>query len=410
MAGFEKRDRVAGRSPCGLSVRCRTGYLVPLGSATALRTPSALARLPAAHGNRTLNPLTHKSRSHSPREVWHLCRVPLRAFVAIRNITAFLAGATLASMSLSNFVPFPKVGTLWRKNQHLQEKGQDYTLIYVGSSRVYHEFVAEQFDSVLESKGIKMKSLNFGQDGMWPPESFYVARQVLKERPPGLRWVLFDLMNIKGLLEGNETTLRSLYWHDLRHTRIALEHIFTQDIKGQKTWGEKIRLCWQHFTLWTQNATNAGAGSQHLRIWLKMEREKKPEPLKHHGWEPGGNEGLKGADLEQYQKELARLQGGVPPTSIPPVLRKELEALMEEIRQAGAEPVFVVASSIRGEERFSDWPPPGVKVIRFDDPAKYPQLYEPARRYDAHHLTPSGAMEFSRLLAEEFAKLVEAKK
>lgn len=313
-------------------------------------------------------------------------------------------------MSISAFVPFPKVGTLWKKNQHLQEHRDDYNLVYVGSSRVYHEFIPEQFDAHLAKKGAKVKSLNFGQDGMWPPESFYMVRQVLKERPPNLKWVFIDLMHFKGLLQGHETTLRALYWHDLHHTRAAIEHTLTEDIKGQTTWGEKARVCWQHFTLWTQNATNAGAGSQYFRINMKMEREKKAEPLKDGGWEPGGNEGLKGREREVFEAEIARLRAGVPPEPISPVLRKELDALIKEVRAIGAEPVFVVAATIRGEERFSDWPPPGVKVLRLDDPDKYPQLYDPDRRYDSSHLTPAGAVEYTRILAEQFAELVSAKK
>jgi hypothetical protein len=336
--------------------------------------------------------------------------VPVRPLAIICNFAAFLAGLVLAAGALSKTVPFPKVGALWRKYQHYQEQGKDYSLLYLGSSRVYHEFVPEQFDAALAARGHKIKSLNFGQDGMWPPESLYMMRLLLKEQQPNLRWVFFELMNFRPLLEGNEASMRSVYWHDWRHTSLAMRHILTVPMDGQRTWAEKAGLLWQHFGMWLQQATHAGTGSQYLRFALKLERAKRTEPLKHAGWEAGFNGPLRGEHLTLFEREMARLRAGVAPRPIPPLLRDALDDIAAEIRAAGAEPIFVVTSTIHGAERFTDWPPPGQKVFAFDDPQKFPKLYDPARRYDPHHLDPIGAAEFTRLLAERFAQSLEEKK
>lgn len=335
--------------------------------------------------------------------------MPLRPFALLRNVAAFFAGLALASAGLSAFVPFPKVGALWRKYEHFQQHADDYSLIYIGSSRVFHEFIPEQFDAALAARGQKVRSLNFGQDGMWPPESLYMLRQLLKHRPPNLRYVFFDLMGIKPGIDGNESTLRSVYWHDWRHTSIALRHIASVSMEGQRTLEEKAGLFTKHLGLWLQHATSIGNGSERLRLALKLDREKKLTPVRFGGWEPGGNGPLTGEQLALFEREVARLRAGAEPKPIQPLLRSALEDIAAEVRAAGAEPIFIVASGIYGAERFTDWPPAGVKVLAFDDPAKYPQLYDPAHRYDAHHLDPAGAKEFTRLLAERFAALLAAK-
>jgi hypothetical protein len=181
-------------------------------------------------------------------------------------------------------------------------------------------------------------------------------------------------------------------------------------MEGQRTWEEKAERCWQHFRMWAQNSANSGVGSDYFRLLMRLEREKNPEPLKNDGWQAGEPGPLIGEKLASFNREMERLRGGVAPRPIPPLLREALDDIAKEIRAAGAEPIFVVAAGNFGAERFTDWPPPGQKVFAFDDPAKFPKLYDPARRYDPYHLDPEGAMEYTRLLAERFAASLEEKK
>jgi hypothetical protein len=47
----------------------------------------------------------------------------------------------------------------------------------------------------------------------------------------------------------------------------------------------------------------------------------------------------------------------------------------------------------------------GVPVLRYDLPDAYPELYDPALRFDSGHLSAEGARHFSRLLARDVAGL-----
>ena len=51
--------------------------------------------------------------------------------------------------------------------------------------------------------------------------------------------------------------------------------------------------------------------------------------------------------------------------------------------------------------------PPGV-IMAFNNPRAYPNLYRSSARRDREHLTKSGAEEFTRIMAVNFAQLIQA--
>ena len=83
-----------------------------------------------------------------------------------------------------------------------------------------------------------------------------------------------------------------------------------------------------------------------------------------------------------------------------------MTVLIAEVRAAGAQPIFVLSPTVLGREFFAP-PPTGAQFIAFNDPQKYPQLYDPEVRYDTWHFNPRGAALFTDLLAERFALLLK---
>ena len=78
---------------------------------------------------------------------------------------------------------------------------------------------------------------------------------------------------------------------------------------------------------------------------------------------------------------------------------------MDDVREAGAEPIFMLPPTVRVEEHLAAGLPPGMTVWEFDDPAQYPRLYLPELHYDPGHLNEAGAHEFTELLAQRLAEL-----
>lgn len=75
--------------------------------------------------------------------------------------------------------------------------------------------------------------------------------------------------------------------------------------------------------------------------------------------------------------------------------------LREMARARGAEAVFIQAPVWRGQPPALEQPVPHDPLLFFDfnDPARYPELYEPANRGRNHHLSWAGGQVYSRLLA-----------
>ena len=92
-----------------------------------------------------------------------------------------------------------------------------------------------------------------------------------------------------------------------------------------------------------------------------------------------------------------------------PVFRAALSDLIEEIRSVGAEPVFVIAPTLSHAENFTEIPG-GVTVFALNDPARFPELFNPDKRNDSGHLNEKGAVDFTRILAEKFRVWREARR
>lgn len=321
---------------------------------------------------------------------------------ALRNSVFFLAACAAGCALLGRLAPFPEVPGIFPKWRHFSQHRDSIDVLFLGSSRFYHQIIPAQFDAAVGS----VRSFNFGYDGMWPPESFYLLRQLLALQPARLKWVVIDLMDINTQLdERNNSTLRMAYWHDLAHTRIAFQDILASKFKPD----QKFDLLLQHARLCFGQMLNLGRGADLLTGRLE---EKKPRKKPYSwegsaGFEAGPELGMEGKAREGFVTTVERLKKGIAPMPVSAVFRDALRDLIADVRRAGAEPIFVIAPTINGRENFTEIPSDAT-VFAFNDPAKYPELFNPDKHYDAWHLNEKGAVDFTALLAEKFRARIKA--
>ena len=294
----------------------------------------------------------------------------------------------------------PRSGEVVKKWRHLAEKDGRYSLVFVGSSRVAHHFIPEQFDATLKSAGIECRSFNFGVGGMFPPESFYTLRNWLAAAKNKPRWVVIDLMEFRPIAPGNEESERAIAWHDWRHTALSLRMAATR--KGDSPWGTPG----YHARLFATRTVALGRWQDSVQRLGKF-GDWKTEKLADTGFEPMTDRRLSAPEAADFQASVARLNALNKRAELPAPYRDELLSLVEFVRSHGAEPVFVVAPIAQGDVRFRDWPPAGVRQFSYDDPARYPQLFREEDRYDSSHLLESGAKKFTAIFAEEFGAWVK---
>ena len=92
---------------------------------------------------------------------------------------------------------------------------------------------------------------------------------------------------------------------------------------------------------------------------------------------------------------------------ISPLLGAELHEVVAEVREAGAQVVFVITPTVLARENLADLAAASVDapVIAFTDPRRHPALFRTENHCDEEHLNATGAAEFSHALAEEWVEL-----
>jgi len=171
---------------------------------------------------------------------------------ALLHCLVFLVACAAGCALVGKLAPFPEVPGFIRSTAISGSTGIRSTC----SSSVeplLSSVIPAQFDATVG----QVRSFNFGYDGMWPPESYFLLRQLLALRPAHLRWVVIDLMDINTQLDDrNNSTLRMAYWHDLRHTALAFREI----VSSRFHWDQKLNLLWQHGRLCVGRVLNLGRG------------------------------------------------------------------------------------------------------------------------------------------------------
>jgi hypothetical protein len=330
----------------------------------------------------------------------------LSAALIVRTCGAFIAAFALACGVLFSLRPFPDVPGIGQKYHYFKHHKDRYDVLFVGSSRFYHQIIPKQFDARVKELGKEdIRSFNFGYDGMWPPESYFVVRQILALKPRSLRWVVIDLMDVNANLDvRNNSTERMAYWHDPEHTLLAWRHLYYESAHQKD---ERVRLILAHARHLVGQLANIGAGARAIQDLLSPTRPwKQPkEWAGTEGFDPGPDTPMVGKELAGYHETVARLRQDLPPREVGPELRAGMADLIRDIRLAGAEPIFVIAPTLNSRENFTNLPE-GAALFAFNNPNDFPALFDPAMHYDGWHLNERGARTFTDLLAERFSKQV----
>ncbi len=329
---------------------------------------------------------------------------PVRFLRGLANAALFLLTCAAVCGLLGWLAPFPPVPGIFPKWQWFSRNRDQFEVLFVGSSRFFHQVIPQQFDQeVADAGGAKVQSFNFSYDGMWPPESLYLLRQILTLRPARLKWVFIELQDIDVTLDpNNRASLRTAYWHDARHTRIVCDDILASRLPES----EKRELLLGHLQLFVRHATNMGRGAD-----LLAKRLAPPLPRKKpYAWEPqagydaGLQQTLPDDMLPRFTTDTERMKILGPPVPVRPVFREALRGIIAAVRRAGAEPIFVITPTINPVENYGGIPD-GAPIWAYNNPTEFPALYDPAHHYDLWHLNHQGAIRFTEILAARFAAL-----
>jgi hypothetical protein len=302
------------------------------------------------------------------------------------------------------------------KLSRLLAKPGEFDTVFIGSSRVYHQFIPEQFDAAMRTAGQPTSSFNYGVDGMLPPESFFAVDDLL-QRQPRLRWVFIELAAVEPASPKHYAeTVRAWWWHDWTHTELVVRaNLRDPRYAGWEGW----KMVQTHARLMGNYYLDLGRAAELLEAAARARRpDKAPASALHEkpyarewigaaGFVPPPDIALSGDAAQKYEEGLAGFRTVSATGALAPEMRARVQTLAAAVRATGATPVFVVTPSLNGQERIVDLRTQGIDadLWAFNDATLFPALYAASARADYAHLNEIGAREFTRLLAERFAAL-----
>ncbi len=329
-------------------------------------------------------------------------------------IALFGASLIVTCLVIHHWLPIPEVPEVKPKLAWLKLHADDYDTLFVGTSHIYRQIDPATFDHATAEFGRSTHSFNAGVDGMQPPEDAYLLDQILNYHPKQLRWVFIEAGQVRVPIDpAKRGTERAVYWHDWERLSLIFKESVAvkkaKHLRGTlKALVTPLGLFCDHLGMFVTNMSNLGRGSA-LVEWITQD-EKPPVSWIALGPNHDGYLGIEGnamndKDLADYRREMAARKG--QPIRTEPGSKTDREALLRMVRKIeaiGAVPIIIVPPII---------PPPlfrpalegrAIDLLDFSEIERYPDLYSEPSRMNASHLNATGAVAFSKALAERFAK------
>jgi hypothetical protein len=332
-----------------------------------------------------------------------------------------LAAWIAAALALESALPWTGSDLLGQKMAFFLDDADDYDAVFIGSSRIYRQLEPDTFDATFAAAGQPMRSFNLGVPDMRMLEVLFLTRWLLERRPEQLALLVVDAESDPLFIrEENLGTARIVRWHDRRNFAAIVGEVR----RTAPTRAAAIDRAARHLEPFVLHVTRLGHGLDRIRMLIAPPP---PEaPPEQRGFFAGDEEmettpseaqrtelelfsGRLHGDLGRYYRDVERLARSRRSGSLTDPFELELFAELERLAvRAGVEVVFLIDPRPEETPNLVWAADQGVvrTLLRFDDPRRYPELYDPALRFDRHHVSKAGARLYT---AEVARRIVEAR-
>jgi len=351
-----------------------------------------------------------EATSQSPGGPRHLRRLGLLGLALV----SFLATATL----VRQITTWPQ-SQISMKLDYFEQAGDRYDLFFIGNSKVYRGVVPEVFDRRMAERGVSVTSFNLAAQDMRAFETEYALRRAIESAGPRLKKIVVLVENFDATFPREILFTRRLVdWHTLPLTLDAV-HVALRS--GWRQSGPRKNAA-RHATLGLQRLTSYGMGPDAVADRL---RESKTEQERYFDYVDRGAGHIpleRDVEPRQWRRDdfLSRLgkyhrllerngsrygKGHPPRFKNRDLTRRQAERLAE----AGFEVIYVTVPGTAESAGYGRLVRQGVlpNLLQFDDPRHYSDYFTVESRYDTWHLTEERARQFSVLLADAVADLLE---
>jgi hypothetical protein len=337
-------------------------------------------------------------------------------------------GAFLATLAWTGHVLPPHLHIATFKRLHYEAHADDYSAVFIGSSRVYREAVPAAFEKAMAAHGSSQRLFNFGAPGMELPESVFLLERILEAAPSRLQWVFVELHDASMLVDDrNFLADREVSWHDTPSTLRAAHGVLDSDLGSS----EKLTQLLGHGRQFVYRRAGVGRARGMipglLDTGLTLENYESADYLQRQGWLPlevetGAHYALRRqllqrnprlfrqnlAALEQ-QRALHERQPDHPDVPVYDAYERACVDRMLQLMQGhAARLVFVVMPQMRDETQFKQAHADGAipDLIVLNDPARFPELYGIEQWFDPSHLGRAASRRCMQLFVDELDRVV----
>jgi hypothetical protein len=310
----------------------------------------------------------------------------------------------------------PKVGDreVLKKMDYLRQKGDEFDVLFVGTSRVHHQVIPALFDRLMTEGGVPVHSFNLGVDGMRTPEDNYLLETALASRTRPLRWIILECKDINFREQDvDQQTARAVSWHDSTRLNILAQRLWWGNLESQRTFQKRLRgmrddveVFSSHFALWLQNETGIGCLAEKTADWLKQSSSSftpvAPLESRFDGYDSAGKATPNPAERITYVRKFALLQRRKAESDYKDRASQLLLRRQQELAaRHGAKLILLIPPTLVSSKFIPDpslLPVP--EVFDCDRPDLFPELFALENRRDETHLNESGAEILTALLAK----------
>ena len=309
----------------------------------------------------------------------------------------------------------------WRSrtlSEHFLRDKDQFDVLFVGSSRFLRGIDPAAFDEMSAKAGFPTRSFNYAINGMRMQEIMARVDWILEQEPARLRHLLVELSSLDPLYrEENRGGRRMVEWHTPRATRDSLRVV----LGSERDLERKLEDASGHLNEFGLRLSNLGLSTLVLENWKHAEGARQRAQVFNGYATP--------AEVNARANVVEAAKGKPQPKPKPPKkalvqkasdltddLPDEQAAVLREfiarVQSAGVGITFVTTPAPRYErtrgfraDRTAGFAlSKGVSdsVLSYASRQRHAPLYKPQNFVDAQHLSPAGALAFSRRLALDF--------
>ncbi|MBD2480486.1 hypothetical protein [Planktothrix sp. FACHB-1365] len=340
----------------------------------------------------------------------------------------------MTSVLLYQIAPAPEIPIISEKFRKFEEHKNDYNTLFFGSSRIYRHIIPRVFDRQMASKGYNIKSYNLGVSGMNFAETYFFIQKILETKPLKVKWVFIESPDFDlNIADENLKTDRVIYWHTMEHTLWIYQFILESDV----TLTRKLFLLGEHTIPLIYHIFNISQADPLIRSFIFSQPDQNPYLIRERDrrdYSSPGEDGYLALDdedptytqftqrnqdylsnLESYQEKVLKLienqKNSNHRTFLKPLELRTIKEITQLIIKMDAQPILILNPILSNQSQLVIASKGGqiFPLISFNDPIKYPELYDPKNRFDSDHLNKAGSQKFTKLLADQFATYLNSK-